>query len=127
MKTLKAFAMCAIMAVVALAFSACNSNIPSSNPFAGEWTSLDEKTTYTFEKDYTYTKDEVQPDNTNKTTKGEYFYSNSVLTLNEKTDNGYSSISFSYTINKDRMILQEGGAAQTALGEATGGKIYIKL
>ncbi len=120
MKTLKAFAMCAIMAVVAFAFSACNSNVPSGNPFVGEWVSLDETTTYTFNKDLTFTVDVVSGGVT-ATEKGQYFYTNTTITFADKDGNPAGS-SY-YTINGKRLLLANG---QNELGEAVGGVIYEK-
>lgn len=58
MQTIKTLFMGAILALAAISFSACDSEVPAGNPIKGSWESLDGTTVYSFDKDgsVTYTK-----------------------------------------------------------------------
>ncbi len=58
MQTIKTLFMGAILALAAISFSACDSEVPAGNPIKGSWESLDGTTVYSFDKDgsITYTK-----------------------------------------------------------------------
>ncbi len=96
MQTIKTLFMGAILALAAISFSACDSEVPAGNPIKGSWESLDGTTVYSFDKDgsITYTK----TTETEEERRGEPSYSIWTKTITKKTG--------TYFLTKESVVIK---------------------